>query len=114
MILGVGAASAFVSTPMIAAAGEGKTVTDRIAEFLSTKQAFDETILEDDDAAFDLPVWPAFQDAERALISHPCANEDDRRRKIAFALSDPYFFDTISTNTEDGVPVIKSFLRSLV
>lgn len=110
----LGIATAVVSTPVVATAGERKTVADRISDFLAARRALDVAVDAHSDTAYDMPVWPTFEDAEHALISHPCANEDDRRMKVIFALSDRHFLDTIETNTCDGVPVLVDFLRSLI
>lgn len=66
-----------------------------------------------DDAAYEMPVWSDFQEAERALVNHPCANEEDRRGKIAFALADREFCETLDFGRNDGGSILTDFLRSL-
>ena len=91
-----------------------RSLAEAIGAYLAARAAYDATEEVSGDAACDAPEWNGYLDAERALISHRCADEAERRAKVAFALTDRRFLDTIENDSLDGVSAARRFLSSLV
>jgi hypothetical protein len=85
-----------------------------IAAYLSARSAYDTVEAIHGDVADQCPEWSDYLSAERALVAHRCADDGERRTKIAFALADGPLLDAVSHDHRDGEPVLNGFLRSLV
>lgn len=100
--------------PSVVAAMPRRSLTETIGVYLAARAAHDAVEAAHGDAAYSRPEWDAYLEAERALVSHRCADDGERRTKIAFALMDRPFLDTIERDALDGVSTASRFLSSLI